>query len=421
MKAGKLAPIITGYYRFSDIKFEWYKTLDDAAERSALQAFLSPSSLGNSNNPLWINHTKGLSLYIGTLPSGQLRLMFSSAQVEYIRYWLHAMGFTKSLLALPSSDYLLTETTLRNCSVAYYKNAEEVKGALRVVDKNNKRLRGTDSAMASFRQIFESVRRYWGDKAGTWLAIDFEAWEMEHSVITECGWSYFRSDTGNVDEVNKHGHYVVKENTIYTNGKYVPNARENYSFGKTEILNKATFKIRINDMITEFQRLGPLFLVFHDCNQDIKYLRSAFIDAPLEGLAYFLPEKTPSTGVFVVDTSDLFAALEGDISEKRSLEKACRLLKIPTEHMHNAGNDAYYTLLALKSMASGNQLDVQREERWPNQTEASPGTGSTVKVTHHPWDEDSDYSDMEGAFSHPIDRNVQQHLSGLSISGDDDF
>jgi hypothetical protein len=32
---------------------------------------------------------------------------------------------------------------------------------------------------------------------------------------------------------------------------------------------------------------------------------------------------------------------------------------------HNAGNDAEYTMSALKTMASGPTIDTQREERWP--------------------------------------------------------
>ncbi|THH08648.1 hypothetical protein EW145_g2569 [Phellinidium pouzarii] len=298
-------------------------------------------------------------------------------------------------------------------------HAQDILFIFQTVDKNNRRLKGTNTALMSFRQIFEKVRTYWGDKAGTWLAIDFEAWEMQHSVVTECGWSYLRWD-GN-EEVEKHGHYIVKEHMTYTNGKYVPNARDKYAFGQSEILNKAMFKAKINKMITEFQALGPLFLVFHDCNQDIKYLKSTLIDAPLEGLAYFLPDRIPEKGSFVIDTSELFSALEGDVGEKRSLEKMCRLLKIPTQSMHNAGNDAQYTLIGLKAMASGNQLDKQRDERWPNQTEGSAETGSTVKVVHLPWDEDSDYSDMEGAFSRPADGKLEKHLVGLAISDDDDL
>ena len=58
---------------------------------------------------------------------------------------------------------------------------------------------------------------------------------------------------------------------------------------------------------------------------------------------------------------------------------------------------AKYTLQALMSMASGNQLDIQRDERWPHHTQpGKPGEQSTLKVSFDPWEEDSDYSDTEG-------------------------
>ena len=55
-----------------------------------------------------------------------------------------------------------------------------------------------------------------------------------------------------------------------------------------------------------------------------------------------LPDAPQRGEVYAVDTADLFAALEGDSSgNTRSLERVCRLLRIPTEFLHNAGNDAY--------------------------------------------------------------------------------
>jgi hypothetical protein len=50
----------------------------------------------------------------------------------------------------------------------------------------------------------------------------------------------------------------------------------------------------------------------------------------------------PDEGLFVVDTSDLFAALEGaGTVDRRSLGRVCNLLQLPTEYLHNAGNDAH--------------------------------------------------------------------------------
>ena len=55
-----------------------------------------------------------------------------------------------------------------------------------------------------------------------------------------------------------------------------------------------------------------------------------------------LPEKAPTKGLFVVDTRELFSALEGEsFTNQSKLERVCRLLGFKPEYLHNAGNDAY--------------------------------------------------------------------------------
>lgn len=65
----------------------------------------------------------------------------------------------------------------------------------------------------------------------------------------------------------------------------------------------------------------------------------------------------------------------------------------------------------MKEMASGGPLDMQREKRWPNRTgntyPSAPQTGAGVKVRFNPWEEDSDYSDMEG-FGPIIDKTKDE-------------
>jgi hypothetical protein len=72
-------------------------------------------------------------LLSGILDNGEARLLFSSAQVEYIRYWLHAMGLTKELIPLPYSDCLLTSSRLQNISPVIYKTGGELHTALKVL------------------------------------------------------------------------------------------------------------------------------------------------------------------------------------------------------------------------------------------------------------------------------------------------
>lgn len=64
--------------------------------------------------------------------TGESRLLFSSAQVDYIRYWLHAMQLTKEVIPLPYSDCLLTESNLRNVSPVVYHDGGSLRNSIKV-------------------------------------------------------------------------------------------------------------------------------------------------------------------------------------------------------------------------------------------------------------------------------------------------
>ena len=75
----------------------------------------------------------------------------------------------------------------------------------------------------------------------------------------------------------------------------------------------------------------------HHFHRDLKRL-----EIPLNNLMHILPDNTPDSGLYVVDTSDLIGALLGDDSgNRRGLDRTCRSLQINPEYLHNAGNDAH--------------------------------------------------------------------------------
>ncbi|EJF61210.1 hypothetical protein DICSQDRAFT_136768 [Dichomitus squalens LYAD-421 SS1] len=436
-----------GYYRFTDIFFEWHQALPKQEDVGPLKALIAYSALVHPDHPLRKPGVNGIELYLGTFESNEMRLLFSSAQIEYMRYWLHACGLTRDPIPIPSSEYLIKPGDLRNCSPDVYSDAAVLKRAIKVrrrrsrprnrrsrgrrrgrrgglddhpllaymlcvcvcagecncadctaggaqnIEKNNKRLKGTGTLLGARRQVFERVRTLWAAKLGTWLAMDFEAWDREHTLLKEFGWSLVQW-TGD-EQKKEHGHLVVIERRHFSQ-TYVPNHQDNYNFGKSIDVDKDKFKEHICELIEKHRKAGPLFIVFHDASQDVKYLKSDGLKA-IERIEHVLPDN-PATGeIYVVDTVDLFAALEGDSSnQSRALDRVCRHLQIPTSYLHNAGNDAYYTLEAMMSMASGDPLDEQREKRWPNRT-----VDSKPKVEFADWEEDSDLSDMEGIFGFP--------------------
>ncbi|KAF9485268.1 hypothetical protein BDN70DRAFT_871278 [Pholiota conissans] len=387
-------PVITGYYRYTDIWYEWAAALPDPADRAPVKAIFAHDALVHPDHPLHVDGVKGVQMYIGTFDSGEARLLFSSAQIDYIRYWLHEMDLTKNVVPLPYSDCLLTGANLKTVSTVVYSDGGSVRNAIKVIDKNNKRLKGSNPEVRHKRHVFEVVRNLWAAKGGVWCALDFESWELEHSVMTEFGWSLVGWRDG--QKIEECGHIIVDEGRKYANSQYVPDHRYNYMFqGKSEIVKKTVVKQRVQDMIAKLAEFGPIFLVFHDNTSDIKDLGTLGVN--LEGLSYMLPEAAVENGIFAVDTADLIAALLGEEGgNKRSLEKMCSLLQIRTSYLHNAGNDAYYTLKALEAMAEGDPVDIQREKRWPQQTPAG------VKVELKPWQEDSDYSDEEGVFGEVV-------------------
>ena len=169
--------------------------------------------------------------------------MFSTAQIEYIQYWLYTMQLTREPIPMPSSDCLIQESDLQHVSSVVYKNGQEFKKAqkvcshklhegdkklissliLQMVEKNNKKLKGTSTLLGTRRLNFDRARSFWLAQHGAWLAIDFEAWDRDHTVLLEFGYSSVQWRDG--QKIEDRGHLIVKEHKKYFN-TYVPNFRE---------------------------------------------------------------------------------------------------------------------------------------------------------------------------------------------------
>lgn len=80
-----------------------------------------------------------------------------------------------------------------------------------------------------------------------------------------------------------------------------------------------------------------------------RYLKQ--LGAPIDTITPILPDIKPSEGLFIVDTASLFGALEGEGRNTRGLQQVCNHLKIETQFLHNAGNDAYVSTSRIHSSA----------------------------------------------------------------------
>lgn len=131
-----------------------HKALPFQEDVSPLKALLAYPALVHPDHPLRHEGSNGLELHLGTLDpqrsnmsfsfvlgtfeSGEMRLLVSSAQIEYIQYWLHAMQLTKEPIPIPSSDYLIRSSDLMNCSPSVYNDPAVLKKAIKVRSRRSR-------------------------------------------------------------------------------------------------------------------------------------------------------------------------------------------------------------------------------------------------------------------------------------------
>ncbi|KAJ7638906.1 hypothetical protein FB45DRAFT_904230 [Roridomyces roridus] len=386
---------LTGFYRTSDILYQYHPSLRNSRDAIQLQKILCSDALLNPNHPLAAQgpNEKGIQAYIGTFQDGQARLLFSSAQVEYLRYWLHAMRLTPSLIPLPFSDCMFLTEDVSNAEPVVFGSAGELVAASKKLGRMNQYLL-ENPLLVGRRLMFERVRKLWGAKQGVWCALQIDAWEVDHTAISDVGWSLVRWEPESGKEVSQRAHLVVKENQEYRKTLLQEDR-------KSEMVTKGTLKRRVTDLFSELRRHGgPVFLLSNDVKGDIHYLRSKAFQVPLED---YKPNMLDSAaGVYMIDVTELFDALTGAADADRStLLRLCNHLRINlNEGARNAGIDAEASLQALRSMASGPSLDQQRSLRWPDQTE--------VHVEFKPWEDNPEHDDLEGLI--PMVKSTSEEL-----------
>jgi DNA polymerase III alpha subunit (gram-positive type) len=90
-------------------------------------------------------------------------------------------------------------------------------------------------------------------------------------------------------------------------------------------------------------------LVFHEAASDIKYMRL---------LAYYV--EAARNVLEVIDTRMMHQYLVRS-NDSASLATVLNYLQIPYRHLHNAGNDAVYTLQAMVGLAVAKRLKSPEE------------------------------------------------------------
>lgn len=179
----------------------------------------------------------------------------------------------------------------------------------------------SDEVLSELHQLISSSRNI--------VCIDVEQHEYSKK-ITEVGVSTYYHETREI----KTNHYIIEEYYHHRNRKRVPDNKDNFNHGTSK-------KISINDLrdVLNLHTNNACFIAGHAFSNDTK----------------MLGEILDINGTKILDTQ-YFAKYYFKENKTFGLETLLKTFKIFYECLHNAGNDAYYTLQCLLAMQHQKEL-----------------------------------------------------------------
>lgn len=256
--------------------------------------------------------------------------------------------------------------------------------------KNDEKPLAESTERLSSMNLFnpETTAAFTQESSVIFISVDIEAWERDSRIITELGFATL--DTRDILSVppGERGvnwrnyirplHFRIEEHRFYTNGDFVAGCGDRFEFGKSEFISIKDVSRVISDCfrypfsgsgkedVTSEELQRKIVLVGHDIKSDIKFLKSIDFDVyDLQNLHE------------IVDSALMFRVLKREMNT-RSLGSILADVGIIGWNLHNAGNDAVYTLQAVIAVAIKHLEERQRQKETNINSDClSKGTEST--------------------------------------------
>ncbi|KAL2271738.1 hypothetical protein VTJ83DRAFT_1109 [Remersonia thermophila] len=235
------------------------------------------------------------------------------------------------------------------------------------------------------------------ERSVVFAAVDLEAFEHNNNMITEIGvavldtWKVRGIPPGEGGEAwfghIQPYHLRVKEYLWVKNKRFVRGCPENFLFGTSEIVKLGAVIRRLRSILnsatywdprTRALKPRPLVLVFHGPSGDINFLKK---------LSYDVIGENPHL-LEIVDTRELHQYLVRG-ANATSLGNILNHLGIAHSYLHNAGNDAVFTLQAMIGLAVAKAAGSSEQEK-PGESRGAPKRSDPEETTGFTSDEDTD-------------------------------
>ncbi|KAL8796896.1 MAG: hypothetical protein Q9195_000979 [Heterodermia aff. obscurata] len=303
------------------------------------------------------------------------------------------------------------------------------------------------------------------DKNVVFVCVDVEAWEKDQSIVTEIGVSTL--DTNDLTKLPpgeggknwmtaiRPRHFRITEHRTFINQEFIAGCADRFEkdFGTSSFISikeapqviascfrepfSASYRMKSNTVPGTSDSLNHalnqedphtkrnIVLVGHDIRSDINYMRQIGYD--VSNLSNLLE---------AIDTADMFKALKHE-QQSRSLGAVLLELEMVGWNLHNAGNDAAYTLQAMIGVAFAGRQDKQRyqaiaETERARVESAAQDAEDRIVEENEEWDaadidgdgglpvsiprpEDDRHKGPKGKFSPKVDRAAQMALPKQKI------
>ncbi|CAF9930024.1 MAG: hypothetical protein ALECFALPRED_004502 [Alectoria fallacina] len=197
------------------------------------------------------------------------------------------------------------------------------------------------------------------------ISVDVEAFEFNQKLVTEIGISTL--DTvdllglqpgakgNNWAAKIRSRHFRIQEHSHRLNKVHVGGCPDKFDFGQSEWISKqdvvSVLKECFNPSRSPYlSGTCRVVLVGHDIAADMKYLNE---------LGFDVARMT----IDCIDTSDIYKASRRD-GRQSALSTLLLQCGIPAKHLHNAGNDASYTLRVMVAIALDDSQNRRNSEEW---------------------------------------------------------
>lgn len=239
-----------------------------------------------------------------------------------------------------------------------------------VLSKSHQKAKKKTKQLNRIREAHEEAalaKRLVNSSNYVFVSIDIEAYEKDHSILLEIGWSMYDASTNTCMDQ----HYINDQYRHLLNGQFVEDQKERFNYGTSVwcSLKQALIELR-KDLDWAVKRDGGFVLVGHGLDSDLKYLaKQNFLWPDKQGGEVASVEK--SAKIAILNTDTIYGSSINDLHNPPSLGKTLALLGIDTWNLHNAGksffqafegrhlicelgNDAHYTLLLLLKLVHEN-------------------------------------------------------------------